>query len=74
MKFLYNDRYHTGLSMALCKVLCDDHIGCLGIGQDQKNMSLWISNHGKYDRKVHINYDRLVIAKRLLEDCVDIFR
>ena len=73
MRFLYNDSYHTGLSMTLCKVLCDDHTGCLGIGQDQTSMSLWISNHEKYDRKVSIICDGLVTAKGLLEDCVALF-
>ena len=71
MRFAYDDSYHTDLSMAPYKVLCEDHIGCLGIGQDQKNMSLWISDHGRYNRKVRTIGERLVIAKELLDGCVD---
>ena len=29
VRFLYDDIYHTGLSIVLYKVLCDDHTSCL---------------------------------------------
>ena len=70
MKFLYDDNYHTSLSIILCKALCDDHKGCLDLMQDHTSMSLWISNHGNYDGKVPIICDGLVTAKRLLKDYV----
>ena len=63
-----------GLSMALCKVLCDDYTSCLGIGQDQTGISLWISNHEKYDRKVRVIRDGPVTAKGLLEESAGLFR
>ena len=53
--------------MTLCRVLCDDHTGCLGIGQDQTSMLLWISNHRKKDKKVHISCDGLVTTKGYLK-------
>ena len=56
--------------MVSYKVLCDDHTGCPSLGQDQMNMSIWISNHGKYDRKVRIICDGLVTTNGLLEDNV----
>ena len=45
--------WYTSLSMASYKVLCDNLVGCLGIGQDQTKMPLWISNHGEYNKRVH---------------------
>ena len=45
VSFAYDDSYHMGLSMALYKVLCDDHAGCLCIGQNQTSMSLWVLDH-----------------------------
>ena len=74
MRFLYDDSYHTDLSMTLCKVLSDDYTGCLGIEQNQRSMSLWISNHGKYDRKLHITSNELVTTKGVLEDRVGLFK
>ena len=62
MSFLYDDSYNTDLGMTLCKALCDDHKGYLGLEQNQTSMSLWISNHGKYDRNVHDNCEGLVIV------------
>ena len=70
MRFIYDDSYHTDLSMTLCKVLCDDHTGYLDFGQNQTSMLLWISNHEKYDRKLRIICDALVTIKGLLEDRV----
>ena len=74
MRFAYDDSYYKGLSMAPYKVLCDNHAGCLGIGQDQKNMSLRISNHVRYNRKFHTIGERLVTTKKVLDECVDISR
>ena len=69
VRLAYNDSYHMSLNMVLYMVLCDDYTGCLNIRQDQTSMSLWVSNHGKYDGKIHINCDRLV-TNGLLQDCV----
>ena len=35
-------------------------------------MSLWISGHERYNRKIHINSDGLVAAKGLLENFGDL--
>ena len=51
MRFANDDSYHMNLSMVLYKVLCNDHTGCLDIGQDQTTMSSWILDHGRYNRK-----------------------
>ena len=37
-------------------------------------MSLWISNHGKHDKKIRILCDGLVIAKGSLKGRVGIFQ
>ena len=71
MRFAYDDRYHMDLNMVLYMVLCDNHTGYLGSGQDRTSMSLWISNYGNYDKKIRIICNRLVTAKRLFKDYED---
>ena len=66
MRFPYDDSYHTSLSVALYKVLCDDLVGCLYVRQDQISMSLRGSDHGEYNRKVSITGERLVTGKDYL--------
>ena len=66
MRLAYNDNYHMVLSMVLNEALCDNHVSCLSIAQDQTSLSLWISSHGKYNRKVHTNCERLVTVKGYL--------
>ena len=63
MRFSYDDNYYTDLSMALYKVLCDDHAGYFCIGQDQTRILLWISGHGRYKRMVHTICEGLMAAK-----------
>ena len=63
MKFGYDDSHHRDLSIVVYKVLCDDHISFLTIGLDQTNMSLWISDHGRYNKNVCTIGERLVTTK-----------
>ena len=60
-----------GLSMTLYKVLCDDHTCCLDIRQDHTSMSSWVSDHGRCNRKVRVIGKRIVIANKVLDECVD---
>ena len=71
VRFTYGDSYHTGLSMALYKVLCDELVDCLYVRQDKTSMPLWISNHGRYNIEVRTICERLVAAKELVDGCVD---
>ena len=66
MRFAYDDSYHIDLSILPYKVLCDDHAGCLGIGQDQTSMSIRISGHERYNRKIRIIYEGLMATKDYL--------
>ena len=74
MRFAYDDSYHMDLSMVLYKVMCDDHAGCLSIGQVQRSISLWISGHMRFNRKVRTICKRASDIQVLFEDCIDFFR
>ena len=54
------------LSMTLYKVLCDDHVGCICIGQDHTSMSSWVLDHERSNKKVCTITKELKIDKNYL--------
>ena len=66
VRFAYNDNYHKGMSMTVCKVLCDNNTGCPNSGQDLTSISLWISGHKRCNRKVCTYGEGLVTANGYL--------
>ena len=74
VRFACNDSYHMDLSMALYKVSCDKYASCPRIWQDQTSMTLYTSNQVRCSRKVRTIGERLVIAKKVLDECVDFSR